>query len=150
MFALAVFCLILVVAAVWDVTSYRIPNALCAALALAALLLALPDGAGEWLSRGASVAVIGGAVLALYLVGGMGGGDVKLLAAAAMWMPFESLPVFVMALALVGGVQAALTIAARRLAPAAANGPGAERRRMPYGLSIAGAGLAWALAATAV
>lgn len=150
MLALAMFSLILVVAALWDVASFRIPNALPAALAVAALVFALPDGGGEWLSRGASVGIVSLTVLALYLAGGMGGGDVKLLAAAAMWMPFDTLPVFVLALGIIGGVQALLTQAARRLAPASARGTDAEGRRLPYGLSIAAAGLSWALAVSTV
>jgi len=135
----------LVLAAAGDLRSRRIPNWLPATLALAALALARPEGAGEWLARSASLLAIGGASLAIYLLGGMGGGDLKLLAAAALWIPFGQLPLFVLALALAGGLQAAAALARRRLAGATAGGA-TGRLRLPYAVSIAAAGLAWALA----
>lgn len=139
---LIVFGLILAAAAASDVARYRIPNALCLALAAGAFIFALPhDGAGL-AARGLSLALLGGTALALYLVRALGGGDAKLLMAAALWMPWTSLPVFVFVLAMAGGLQALATVAMRRLAgPATAAG----RARMPYGLSIAAAGWLWAL-----
>lgn len=141
--ALTVFAALLLAAAASDVARWRIPNGLCVALALAALTLAFPQSAHDALSRGGSFLAVSAVALVLYLRGGLGGGDVKLMAAAALWMPLSTLPVFALALGLAGGVQALATLALRRLAPA---GPDAApaRRRMPYGLSIATAGLAWA------
>ena len=137
----AVFCGLLAAAAMIDVRSDRIPNLLPALLALGALLV-LPHGAAEWLSRTASFGIVAVTLLILYALRGMGGGDVKLLAATALWMPFASLPVFVLALAVAGGLQAAGTLAYRKLRGVAL----AERkaRSMPYALSIAAAGYAWA------
>ena len=86
--------------------------------------------------------MLGGAALALYLLRAFGGGDMKLLAAAAIWMPLPSLPVFLFALALAGGLQALAVLALRRAGAAAPVARPATR--MPYGLSIAAAGLAWA------
>jgi prepilin peptidase CpaA len=143
-FAATVFCGLLGLAAVSDLRSYRIPNALCAALAVSALVFAAPDGLDAWLSRGASVLTVGVAVLALYLLRGMGGGDVKLLAATACWISFATLPVFVLVLGLAGGVQALVRMGRRRLALASGAAP--PPRRLPYGLSIAVAGWIWALA----
>ncbi len=140
--ALSVFCGLLGAAAVTDLRSYRIPNWICAALAVGALVLAFPQSSDEWVSRGGSFLAVTIVVLSLYVIRAMGGGDVKLLAAAALWMPFGTLPVFVMALGLAGGVQALVTLAARRLATPA--GPAGARRRMPYGVSIALAGWTWA------
>lgn len=132
---------LLAAAAVSDVARYRIPNWLTATLAMAAVILVFPGSPGEALARAASFALVGGASLALYAGGAMGGGDVKLLAAAALWIPLVSLPPFLEALALAGGLQATWTLAARRLAgPAEA----AARPRMPYALAIAAAGLVWA------
>lgn len=135
------FCAVLIAAAAVDVTRYRIPNFLPALLAVGALLV-LPQGEPEWLSRGLSVGIVALAVLVLYLARAMGGGDVKLLAAASLWMPFPTLPVFVLALAGAGGIQALVTLALRRLRRQPLRSR--EARRMPYGLSIAAAGLAWA------
>ncbi|HEV2530980.1 prepilin peptidase [Phenylobacterium sp.] len=140
--ALAAFCLLLALAAASDIARYRIPNPLCVALAVGALILAFPHDLSEGLSRGASLLLIGGAALGLYLGGLLGGGDAKLLMAAALWMPVQSLPAFLTALAVAGGVQAGVVLAAR-----AAAGPDLPRRgaRMPYGVSIAAAGFVWAL-----
>jgi prepilin peptidase CpaA len=139
---LIVFGLILAAAAASDVARYRIPNALPLALLACAFIFALPHDGAAWAARGLSLAVIGATALMLYLMRALGGGDVKLLIAAALWMPWTSLPVFVFVLALAGGAQALATLALRRLAgPATA----ATRARMPYGVSIAAAGLAWAL-----
>jgi len=139
---LLVFCLILAAAAGSDVARYRIPNAMCLALAAAAFVFALPHDGAALAGRGLSLAALGGAALALYLMRALGGGDAKLLMAAALWMPWASLPLFVFVLALAGGAQALATLALRRLTgPATA----AARTRMPYALSIAAAGVVWAL-----
>jgi prepilin peptidase CpaA len=139
---LIVFSLILAAAAASDVARYRIPNVLCLALAASALIFALPHDGADLAGRGLSLAALGGTALLLYLMRALGGGDAKLLMAAALWMPWTSLPVFVFVLALAGGVQALASLATRRVAgPAAAT----QRRRMPYGLSIAAAGFVWAL-----
>jgi prepilin peptidase CpaA len=142
--AVGVFVLLLLAAAAWDVTTYRIPNWLCLLVAVAGLALTLPlDGA--WLPRLASFAVVAPVVLVLYALKGMGGGDVKLLAATALWIPFPTLPTFILALAVAGGAQALVFIVLRRLRRTAAPSA-APRRRMPYALSIAAAGLWWAWA----
>lgn len=135
------FGVLLTAAAASDVARYRIPNWLTATLAVAAIVLAFPASSGEALARAASFALVGGAAIGLYAGGAMGGGDVKLLAATALWIPLASLPTFLEALAFAGGLQAAWTLAARRLAGPA---PVASRPRMPYGLSIAAASLLWA------
>jgi prepilin peptidase CpaA len=138
--ALVVFCLLLAAAAASDMARYRIPNLLCAALAAAGLLLAFPHDLAEGLSRGASLLILSGAALGLYLAALLGGGDVKLLAAAALWMPLSTLPVFLAALAVAGGAQAGVMLAARAAATPGPDSP----KRMPYAVSIAAAGLAWA------
>ena len=142
--SLAVFILILLAAAACDLAWRKIPNVLTAVLAVAGLILAAPHDLAGWASRGASFAAIGGTALALYLTRAMGGGDVKLLAAVAIWIPFGGLPVFAYALAAAGGLQALGAVAWRRLQPAA-NGAQAPLMRIAYGLSIAAAGVAWAM-----
>jgi prepilin peptidase CpaA len=148
MIALAFFCAVLLAAAASDVVSYRIPNWMPGLLAVGALVLAFPQTSDDWVSRGASFLAVVIVTLSLYLGRGLGGGDVKLLWAASLWMPFSSLPVFALVLGMAGGGQALATLGARRLAPASA-GPSALRRRMPYGVSIAVGGLAWAFAQVA-
>jgi prepilin peptidase CpaA len=141
-----VFCLVLAAAAASDLATYRIPNILPAALAVAGLLLAAPHGWPGWAGRGLSVGLVSAVTLLVYARGALGGGDVKLLIAAAVWMPAASLPQFLMPLALIGGLQALATLGLRMASPASAvAAPG----RMPYGLSIALAGVAWLLARAA-
>lgn len=139
---LVVFALLMITAAAIDATRYRIPNWLTAAVAGAAFIFALPATPAAWADRGLSVLIVGAVVLALYVRRAMGGGDVKLLAASSLWMPLATLPAFAIALGLAGGVQAIATLALRR---AAAGRPlQTRRRRMPYAVSIAVAGLVWA------
>ena len=78
---------IALVAAAWDVATRRIPNALTFGAALAGL--AFHAWVGGW--SGAAMALGGwGAGVALFLpvfvLGGMGAGDVKLLGAVGAWL----------------------------------------------------------------
>lgn len=70
----------------------------------------------------------------------LGGGDVKLLAALALWFDFGGAGQFLVFTMLGGGLVALALIAFRRLVPAlAGTGVAAFRRRgpIPYGLAIA-------------
>ena len=131
--------------AVSDLRAMRIPNALNAALALAFLpvgLAALPLDAVLWrLAAGLGVLVLGYGAFAL---GQVGGGDVKMLAAAALWVPPERAgpALMLLSLALLVGLAAVLLI--RRLGPEGARWRGLDprTRRYPMGLSIGAALLA--------
>lgn len=142
------FAAALIAAAVSDLRSFRIPNVLPAVLALGALVLAAPETGGEWASRLTSVLAVGGVAVGLYMANGLGGGDVKLLAAAAFWAPLSTLPAFVLSLGLAGGIQALVVLAWTRWRAAGAVTAGApaeivEPTRLPYAVSIAAAGLFW-------
>jgi prepilin peptidase CpaA len=141
-YAFLVFNAVLLCAAVSDLRRYRIPNLLPALLAIGSLLLAPPHGLDEALSRAGSVALVGAVAGALWLRGLIGGGDLKLVAACAAWMPLGGLPVFAVALGLASGLQGLAT-----LAVALTRGPLANAARTPvaYALSIAVAGLVWSL-----
>lgn len=138
------FNAILFCAVVCDVRRHRIPNLIPLLLAIAGLLLAAPESFGEAVSRAGAVVLVGGVAGALWLRGWIGGGDVKLLAACAVWAPLGSLPLFVLALGLASGVQG---LAALALARGLGRTPlaGAARSHIPYALSIAGAGFVWSL-----
>ena len=132
----------LVIAAFTDLRARRIDNWLNLAIALGAPLfwwssgLALwPDVAWQLGMAGVTFAVLAG----LFALGAMGGSDVKLLTALALWIsPLWFLKLLVM-MALVGG---ALTILfggwhiARRQR---------DKVAIPYGVAISSAGL-WVLA----
>ena len=138
---LAALAIALVVAAVTDIRRRTISNWLCGAVALAAPLFWWASGLPLWpdiaWQLGLAAAVF--AVLAgLFALGQMGGGDVKLLTALALWiapLPFLRL---LIVMALVGGLLT-LIIGAWKIA---------RRRRneisVPYGVAIAVAGL-WVL-----
>jgi Flp pilus assembly protein protease CpaA len=138
---LVFFCGILAAAALTDLASYRIPNLLPFLLAIGALVFACPDTGAETLARLLSLLVLGGSAFAGYMLRGLGGGDLKLLAAVACWIPWPELSLFVLALALAGIVQAVAILGIRQIASTA----GEMEQRMPYAFSIAAAGAAWAL-----
>ena len=78
---------IALVAMVWDLATRRIPNLLTSGAALAALLV--HGYVGSWSGAGMALAgwLVGVAFfLPFFVLGGMGGGDVKLLAALGAWL----------------------------------------------------------------
>lgn len=133
--------LLLLAAAVGDVRALRIPNRLC--LAVAALfvpwaVLVLPPMEILWHSGAAAVVFLGG--LVAFALRAFGGGDVKLLAAVALWTGFDGLPLLLTVMALAGGLLALVLLVARRFVPAgAADLPPVLRADgpMPYGVAIA-------------
>lgn len=136
---------LLLCAALSDLWRYRIPNALPSLLALSGLILAFPHSPVEAASRAGSAAIVSAVAGALWLRGLLGGGDLKLMMACALWMPLSGLASFAVALGLASGVQgvAALAISQTCLRTPMAS---AMRSRVPYALSITVAGLVWSLA----
>lgn len=106
----------LVVAAIRDVADLRIPNSLTAAMA------ATGPGAVWLLGPGAeavSAAILTGAITlgvgwTMFELGLLGGGDVKLASAAALWLGPEATLVFVLVTALCGSLLAATLLVMRR------------------------------------
>jgi prepilin peptidase CpaA len=107
------FPLLLVAAGIGDVLTYRIPNWLTAAIALLffpmAALTGLPLENVFWQCGGALATLVIG--FGLFALGLWGGGDAKLLAAAALWFAWPALGLFIVYTALAGGVLAALVAA---------------------------------------
>lgn len=150
--AVSVLPLLVVVAALKDVTSMTIPNWLCGALSAAfvpaALLTGLPwQEAGLHLGVGAGMLALGAGLFAL---GWLGGGDAKLLAACGLWLGWPGALSLVLWTAVGGGVVALSFLAARKAATFAPALPGpAWLTRLlqpggdvPYGLAIAVGALA--------
>jgi prepilin peptidase CpaA len=106
---LAILGIFLAIACASDVAQRRVPNAVVAPLAVAGLAAQWVSG-GEWALLWGAVSGLG--VLALLLVpwslGKVGGGDVKLAAAAATWLEPARLPGF---LVVAGLASAAVGIA---------------------------------------
>jgi prepilin peptidase CpaA len=131
----------LLFAAFTDLRSRKIANWLNAGIALGAPLFWLASGLALWPDVAIQLAVAAGtfAVLtALFAMGAMGGGDVKLLGALALWIaPMAFLNLIVM-MALIGGVLT-LVFGAWHVMRRQR-----EKLAIPYGVAIAMAGL-WTL-----
>ena len=146
---------VLVAAAVGDLRARRIPNVLSGAAALAALAAAYGDGGLRAALSGLAAGTA--TVAALYTFwrrGGLGGGDVKLAGAVALWVGLNGLPDFWLATAIAGGATAAvcffasrtparlemranLTIAALHQVIPSVSPATAGRVSVPYGVAIA-------------
>ncbi|GJL96878.1 MAG: pilus assembly protein CpaA [Hyphobacterium sp.] len=152
-FILLVFVFFMVLAAARDAMSFTIPNWLCGALALVFPLAAAALGIG-WMDFGLHIVVGFVALLigmALFAPGWIGGGDAKLIAAAALWFGWPDSLMFLGKAALMGGILAVGLIMLRRFAPAS----GLPQRWLtgtlladgapaPYGIALA-AGALWTL-----
>ena len=137
----AAFALVLLAAAVQDIRHRRIGNIF--PLLLAALFVAFSfwrENAPDLLSHITSFAFMFALCAALFARGMMGGGDVKLMAAAALWFEVPQVPLVALAVALCGGVLAAVAIARRPHRAARAGKTARLSRRaegVPYGVAIA-------------
>jgi prepilin peptidase CpaA len=138
---LAALAIALVVAAVTDLKSRRIANWLNAAIAIGAPFFWIASGLSLWPEVAAQigVALATFAVLSvLFAIKAMGGGDVKLLTALALWIsPALYLKLIIM-MALLGGVLT-LVFGGYNLMRRQKN-----RISIPYGVAISAAGL-WVL-----
>ena len=138
-FLLALLALLLVAAAVIDVRTFTISNRLNAAVAILAPLYWWSAGLPLWPDITLQVAVALGVFLLLaiaFYAGMMGGGDVKLAAALALWFSPVSTLKFLVFMSLAGGVLTLVLVAAHRLRSKEA------RPEIPYGVAIAIGGLA--------
>jgi prepilin peptidase CpaA len=103
----AILAVMLVIAATGDIRTRRIPNKLNLAIALLAVPFWVLSGYAIWPDMAMQLALAVGAYLLfalLFQIGAMGGGDVKLLAALALWLPLASLVKLVVIMSLAGGV----------------------------------------------
>lgn len=136
--AIAIF----LAAAVTDLRSRRIPNGLAlalAALGLARMVLAVPEtGAAPSGDLLAAAAVFAVGALAFHL-GVLGGGDVKLMAAGALWTGAALADEFLMTTLLAGGVLA-LVYVTRGVVSRFRTGERADLT-LPYGIAIAAGGV---------
>jgi len=135
---LGLLSILLLVAAVVDVRTFTISNSLNLTVALLAPLYWLSIALPLWPNAAIQLAV-GAGVFALlaaaFYAGMMGGGDVKLAAALALWFSPASTVKFLVLMSIAGGV---VTLAAMALHRARKR-PG--RPQIPYGVAIAFGGL---------
>ena len=141
--ALVAFISLMLAAAVSDIRFYRIPNWLSASVAMlflaAALIFTMPFALIGWhLLAGTVVLLVGFCLFAANIIGG---GDAKLLAAAALWAGWTELPSLLFYTALAGG---ALDDHPSHAELTAGASPSALLKRaislrpdLPYGVAIA-------------
>lgn len=148
--AVMAFAVLMLVAAWTDLAGYRIPNwipgAVLALWPVAAFLLGM-----SWAQIGFALltfVIVLAIGMALWMPGWIGGGDAKLIAAAALWFGWPDVVGFMLWFALAGGVLALGLIALRRAVPAfsldaawIAKGPLADGAPAPYAVAIAAGAL---------
>lgn len=139
---LGILAILLVWIAVVDIKTFTISDGINIGIALMAPLFWWASGVDLWpdaaIRVGVAVAVFMLFALFFYL-GAMGGGDVKLAGALALWFsPYETLQMLVM-MSLAGGALTLIVLAETKLRKKEG------RPEVPYGVAIAFGGL-WLLA----
>ena len=147
-----IFPALVITAALRDVVSYTIPNwisaALVAAFPVAALAQGLPfQTMGINLGVGVAALILG---MVMFAMRWIGGGDAKLFAAAALWLGWPAVPVYLGVTGIAGGAVAVglLSLRSPLVAGYVVNSPAWLRRlaepgeNVPYGVAIAVGGLA--------
>jgi prepilin peptidase CpaA len=132
----------LLMAAWTDIKTRTISNELNATIALLAIVFWWVAGEAFWpdVVLRIGVALIIFAIFALlFMLRMMGGGDVKMIGALALWLPFNALLVMLTVMALAGGVITVGLLIRHRLQP------NADKPEVPYGVAIAIGGL-WVIA----
>lgn len=134
---LAILAILLVIAGIGDVRSRIIPNRLNTTIAL----LAIPFWFAAGLSSHAMLIQIGLACVVLaifsgcFMIGMIGGGDVKMLTALALWLPLGQMFTLLLGMALAGGVLSVGMLIYYRLRKII------DKPEIPYGIAISASAL---------
>jgi len=153
-YALAAGACFALAGATCDLRGHRIPNRLTGSAILIALASsALFGGTRAFLDSLAACLLAGGAFAVMFFLGGMGGGDVKLMAAIAAFAGLGRLAELLLSTALAGGLFALATAILRgqlrvtlrrivgwahaRTAPDDSSTKSEPRLYLPYGVPIA-------------
>ena len=146
---IALFLALLSVAAIHDATTYRIPNRVSLAIAALYPVHVLASGGDvAWVGALFVAAAVFAAGTVLFAWRVLGGGDVKLLAATALWAGPAGLADLLAITAIGGGLMALFMSSSLRfglaLALEAAGRPGGRAmvlgNTLPYGVAIAAGG----------
>jgi prepilin peptidase CpaA len=128
----------LLVACWSDLRTRTIPNGLNLAIALLAFPFWWTVGLPLWPDAAIQVAValtVFAVFAGVFALGAMGGGDVKLVAAIALWLPWQAVIVMLFIMSVAGGL---LTLAMLIRHKLAKHG---DKLEIPYGVAIAFGGL---------
>ena len=130
---------LMLLAACWcDFRSRTIPNELNLAVALLAIPFWWANGLALWPDAAVHIAVaacVFGLFAIAFALGAMGGGDVKLIAALALWLPWQAVLAVLVIMSLAGGALTVAMLIRHRLAKRE------EPLEIPYGVAIAFGGL---------
>jgi prepilin peptidase CpaA len=130
---LGLLAAMLIAASIEDLRSRTISDYLNIAIALLAIPFWWSTGLGLWpdvaIQIGIAAAVFGLFAI-MFALGGMGGGDVKLLGAVALWLPSQAVPVLLVIMSLAGGALTLAMLVRQRLARSEA------KLEIPYGVAI--------------
>jgi prepilin peptidase CpaA len=125
-------------AAVWDIRTRTIPNSLNAAIALLVIPFWWATGAPVWPDVAIHVgiaALLFGLFAIAFAIGAMGGGDVKFVAALALWLSPEAVMAMLVIMSLAGGALTVFMMVRHRLVKAK------HQLEIPYGVAIAFGGI---------
>lgn len=135
---LAMLAALLVVAAVVDLRKREIPHWVVIAVAALAAPFWWSTGLSPWpdvaLQLGVAATVFACFSLA-FMRGWMGGGDVKLLTALVLWLPWQAVVALLVIMSFAGGALTVATVIHHRMKKAGGV------PEIPYGVAIAFAGL---------
>lgn len=135
---LGVLAAMLLVACWCDLKARTIPNLLNLAVALLAIPFWWSIGLAFWpdvaLQLGVASLIFGLFAIA-FALGAMGGGDVKLVAAIALWLPAGSVLALLFIMSVAGGALTLAMLIRHKLARRQ------EQLEIPYGVAIAFGGL---------
>lgn len=139
---LVLFAALLLAAAWSDAKSYTIANRLNFAIAALYVpyVLSVPAPV-DWTAAllvAAALLLIG---FWLFAFGHIGGGDVKLLAASALWAGSELILAFLLLTAMAGGLLSAALLVQNRYGWVLGFASGDEAAVVPYGIAISAGGL---------
>ncbi len=140
--SLLAFAVILIVAALSDIRTFTIPNRYTAAVALLYPVHVLSSGTPvNWLMAVVIAALMLLVCAAMFARGIMGGGDAKMLAAAALWAGPELAIPFIIFTALAGGVVSMVILLRARYGWVLGLAEPDTELAVPYGVAIASSGL---------
>ncbi len=134
----AALAIALLHAAYTDIKRREIEHYTNAAIALMAPLFWWASGMDFWPDMMIQLGFAFGVLvffLLFQIIGAMGGGDVKMLGALALWFPWSEMLWLVIAMSIVGGVMTLLLAATHKIKRSK------EKLEIPYGVAIAFAGL---------
>ena len=135
--------LLLVSAGIEDARTREIADRKNAAIARRAPVWWGVSGQAPWPDIALQVAIAIGVFLLFaqaFRIGMMGGGDVKMIAAIALWLPWQALMRMLLVMSIAGGAVTLVMLVDQRLRRARGGGE-AEPIEVPYGVAIAIAGL---------